>query len=70
MSPLRKSDHHSRGSSLVNPGDSIYLGVGTTAESMAQHLKNFKERTVFTNALRTAIALSECPGCSVFLSGG
>lgn len=55
---------------LVAPGDSIYLGVGTTVESVAQHLKNFKELTVFTNALRTAIALSECPGCSVFLSGG
>lgn len=55
---------------LVKPGDSVYLGVGTTVESMAQYLKNFKELTVFTNALRTAIALSECSGCSVFLSGG
>lgn len=55
---------------LVSPGDAIYLGVGTTVECMAQHLKNHKELTVFTNSVRTAIALSSCPGCSVFLSGG
>lgn len=55
---------------LVENGDSIYLGVGTTVESMARYLKNLKELTVFTNALRTAIALSDIPDCSVFLSGG
>ena len=55
---------------LVENGDSIYLGVGTTVESMARYLKGLKEFTVFTNAVRTAIALSDLPGCSVFLSGG
>ena len=55
---------------LVEPGDSIFLGVGTTVQVMAQYLKNIPNITVFTNALRTAVALSELPECSVVLTGG
>lgn len=55
---------------LIHPGDSIYLGVGTTVQAMAVYLKNMGEITVFTNALRTAVELSESPNCTVILSGG
>ena len=55
---------------LITPGDSVYLGVGTTVQAMAQYMRNIGELTVFTNALRTAVELSEAPGCSVVLSGG
>ena len=55
---------------LINPGDSVYLGVGTTVQAMAQYMKNIGSLTVFTNALRTAVALSDIPGCTVILTGG
>ena len=55
---------------LVSPGDCIYLGVGTTVQAMAQSLRTVGELTVFTNALRTAVELSETPDCTVILPGG
>ena len=55
---------------LVQDHDSIYMGVGTTVQAMARFLRNVQELTVFTNALRTAVELSELPGCTVILSGG
>ncbi len=55
---------------LICPGDSVYLGVGTTVQAMAQYMKNIGEVTVFTNSLRTAIALSDTPGLTVVLPGG
>ena len=39
---------------LVEPGDSVFLGVGTTVQAMAQYLKNIPNLTAFTNSLRTA----------------
>lgn len=56
--------------SLICPGETVYLGVGTTVQSMVQYIKKFEEITVFTNAVRTAVELSEAPGCSVILPGG
>lgn len=55
---------------LICPGDAIYLGVGTTVQAMVQYMKNIGQLTVFTNALRTAVELSEVPGCTVIVAGG
>ena len=55
---------------LINPKETIYLGVGTTVQAMAQYMKNIGEITVFTNALRTAVELSEIQNCTVILPGG
>ena len=55
---------------LITPEDTLYLGVGTTVQAMVQYMKGFGELTVFTNALRTAVELSEMPGCTVILPGG
>ena len=55
---------------LIRPGDTIFLGVGTTVQAMVQYMKNIGPITVFTNALRTAVALSEIPDCTVILPGG
>jgi len=44
--------------------------VGTTVQSMVQYMKNLGPITVFTNAMRTAVELSEIPGCTVILPGG
>ena len=55
---------------LIHPGDTVYLGVGTTVQAMVQYMKNIGPITVFTNALRTAVELSEIPECTVILPGG
>ena len=55
---------------LIGTDDSIYMGVGTTVQAITRHLKGKGNLTVFTNALRTAVELSEIPGCTVILPGG
>ena len=55
---------------LIRPEETVYLGVGTTVQAMTQYIKGMGEITVFTNALRTAVELSEAPGCTVILPGG
>lgn len=55
---------------LVEADDSIYMGVGTTVQAMTQYLNGKGNLTVFTNALRTAVEVSEVPGCTVILPGG
>ena len=54
----------------ICPGDTVFLGVGTTVQAMVQCMKNIGPLTVFTNALRTAVELSEIPDCTVILPGG
>lgn len=55
---------------LIGPEESVFLGVGTTVQAMAKYMKNLSGVTVFTNALRTAIVLSETTECAVILPGG
>ena len=55
---------------MIRPGDTVFLGVGTTVQAMVQYMKNIGQLTVFTNALRTAVELSEIPGCTVIVAGG
>lgn len=55
---------------LINPEETVYLGVGTTVQAMASFIKKLGNITVFTNALRTAVELSDAPGCTVILPGG
>lgn len=55
---------------LIGPGDTVFLGVGTTVQAMVQYMKNIGQLTVFTNALRTAVELMEIPDCTVLLPGG
>lgn len=55
---------------LICPKDTVYLGVGTTVQAMVPYMKALGEFAVFTNALRTAVELSEIPGCTVILPGG
>lgn len=55
---------------LICPGDTVFLGVGTTVQAMVRYMKNIGQLTVFTNALRTAVELMEIPDCTVILPGG
>lgn len=68
--PQQKDAIAREAAKLIQPGDAVYLGVGTTVQAMAQHMKNIGPITVFTNALRTAVELSDIPGCTVIVCGG
>ena len=70
MNSAQKNAIAREAAKLIHPGDTVFLGVGTTVQAMVQYMKNIGQITVFTNALRTAVALSEIPDCNVILLGG
>ncbi|MBQ7096341.1 MAG: DeoR/GlpR transcriptional regulator [Clostridia bacterium] len=70
MKHLQKDRIAQEAAKLIQPGDAVYLGVGTTVQAMVQYLKNIGPITVFTNALRTAVELSDLSDCTVILTGG
>ncbi len=54
---------------LINQGDTVFFDLGTTPLAIARNIESGKKITAFTNALRTAVVLSE-KGFDVFLPGG
>jgi DeoR/GlpR family transcriptional regulator of sugar metabolism len=56
--------------SLVEDGDAIVIGAGTTTQAFAQQLARHTELAVVTNSLLVAQALSNCPRIEVVLTGG
>ncbi|MBR5506941.1 MAG: DeoR/GlpR transcriptional regulator [Clostridia bacterium] len=55
--------------SLIEPDDIVFFDLGTTVELVAKKLEKSKNIHAFTNAIRTAVTLSE--KCSeVILTGG
>ena len=54
---------------LIEPDDIVFFDLGTTVEAVAKRLDTTKNIHAFTNAIRTAVTLSEkCAG--VILTGG
>ncbi len=54
---------------LVQDGDQIFIGSGTTCFGMAAHLRGRKGLSVIVNSVRTALEL-QSPGIDVLLLGG
>jgi ribose transport system substrate-binding protein len=59
-----------RAANLVEDGDAIVLGAGTTALEMVDYLLERRQLTVFTNGLEVAMSLAENPTHKVYLTGG
>ncbi len=55
---------------MIQPGDSIVLGPGTTTQAQARLLVDFHELTVVTNSLLVAQALMPASRVEVILTGG
>ncbi|CAA9318999.1 MAG: Transcriptional regulator, DeoR family [uncultured Frankineae bacterium] len=53
---------------LVQPGQAVALGAGTTTWLLAQHLQAVEGLTVVTNSVKVADVLRPC--CDVVLTGG
>lgn len=56
--------------SLVEDGDAVIVGAGTTTQAFARRLSRFRELTVVTNSLAAAQVLSRARGVEVFVTGG
>ncbi|MEU8298889.1 DeoR/GlpR family DNA-binding transcription regulator [Micromonospora sp. NPDC048909] len=56
--------------SLVEDGDAIVVGAGTTTQLFAQQLTRHAELAVVTNSLLVAQALANAPRVEVVLTGG
>jgi DeoR/GlpR family transcriptional regulator of sugar metabolism len=57
-------------SRLVNDGESVFVGSGSTAAYVARHLTRHKGLTVVTNALTVAQELAAAPGVTMVVTGG
>lgn len=57
------------GAKLISNGDTVFFDLGTTVQLLAHKLDADKDIIAFTNALRTAITLSD-KGKKVFIPGG
>ncbi len=55
---------------LVEDGEAIFLGSGSTAAYVARHLKKHSDVTVITNALTVANELALVDGVTVVVTGG
>lgn len=56
--------------SLVDDGDAVAIGAGTTTQALARRLTRFGDLTVMTNSLLVAHALARSPGVDVVMTGG
>ena len=54
---------------LVQDGDTVFLGAGTTCEALARALANVHLRAI-TNSIQVFSALNECNALDVILIGG
>ena len=59
-----------KAASLIQDGDSIFIGSGTTALALAENLTDKKELTIVTNALTVINALSQAENISIIATGG
>jgi DeoR/GlpR family transcriptional regulator of sugar metabolism len=55
---------------LVEPGDTIIIGGGTTTVELARNLVHAEDLVVITPALNIAATLAESPGVTLLVTGG
>lgn len=56
--------------SLINPGETLFLGSGTTVLEVAKNIKNIGELTVITNSLLVIDELIDCKDITLIDLGG
>ena len=55
---------------LVNPGDTLLLGDGSTTYQFAAHLKSRGLITIYTNSIPAIQQLKKCPNIRLYVLGG
>lgn len=59
-----------KAAALIQDGESIYIGSGSTTAYVAHYLNNIKQLTVITNALNISTDLATDPNVTVVVLGG
>jgi DeoR family glycerol-3-phosphate regulon repressor len=54
----------------VEPGSTIFMGIGSTVQFVAKALRDHQDLTVVTNNIDVALTLSETPHIEVHMTGG
>jgi DeoR family glycerol-3-phosphate regulon repressor len=56
--------------SAIEPGSTVFMGVGSTVQFVAQELRDHQELTVVTNNIDVALTLCDAPRIEVHMTGG
>jgi DeoR/GlpR family transcriptional regulator of sugar metabolism len=67
---LQKAAIAELAATLVEEGDAVILGAGTTTHELARQLANKRDLTVVTNSLLVGEVLARAPGVEVVMTGG
>ncbi len=59
-----------RAATLVHPGDTVFLGSGTTVERLADHLIDIEDLTVISNSMPVIHMLSNVHSIDMIVIGG
>jgi DeoR/GlpR family transcriptional regulator of sugar metabolism len=70
INPDAKRQIAQQATMLVNDGDSIFLGSGSTASYMAQYLKGHERLTITTNAVTVVQELATIANINLIVLGG
>lgn len=70
LAEAEKSAIADRAAGLVDDGDAIVIGAGTTTQALARRLVRRADLTVVTNSLLVAQVLARCKGVDVVMTGG
>lgn len=68
--PAEKLAIARKAAELVEEGDTILLGAGTTVTALAKLLKDRQNLTVVTNTVNIAMELAQSEGINLILTGG
>lgn len=55
---------------MIRPGDTVFLGPGTTCTHIAKHMKTLHDVNVVTNNIGAVLDLMDVSGCRVMVPGG
>lgn len=70
LHPEQKARIGVAAAAMIQDGEAIVLDASTTALSVADHIKAYRELTVLTNSIFVAMALLDPPGITVVMPGG
>ncbi|CAA7600907.1 DeoR-type HTH domain protein [Acididesulfobacillus acetoxydans] len=68
--PEEKMAIAKKASELIEEGDTVLLGAGTTLTALAKLLKNRQNLTIVTNTVNVAMELAQSEGIQLILTGG
>lgn len=70
LNSLAKQRIAKRIAASIEPGSTVFMGIGSTVQFVAKALREHQELTVITNNIDVALTLCEAPHIEVHMTGG